>query len=114
MSHLSLAIDGPACDRIVVFIGKRRDRRSFGGLAAYFHELCPRWLHVSCFVPSAALQYRRTAIPTPRNTKSRERFAEDGFLQRGFGPRPTAVGGDHHFRDPSIARIRQTGYFIKP
>src|SRR5262245_37348842 len=114
MFHLPIPIDGPTGNRIVMFVGKCGDRRSFGGLATYSHELIPRWLHIPSFVPSAALQNRRTAIPTPRNTESRKRLAEYGFLQRGFGPSPTPVGRDHHFRDPSVARIRETGYFIKP
>src|SRR5262252_8563824 len=65
MLHLPLAVDRPARDAVVVLIGEGERIRRFLGLAALGDELGAQRLHVSAFVPRAALQDHRLAVPAP-------------------------------------------------
>src|SRR5438128_8316003 len=75
MLHLSVAFDRPTRDGIVVFVRKSGHGRNARGFAASSDELGPGRLRIPRLVPRPALQYRRTAVPPPRHTESREGFA---------------------------------------
>src|SRR3981189_2579341 len=69
MLDLPLAVDPPARNAVVVLVGEGERRRDRGlGLAPRRHELGTQRLHVAGFVPGAALQNRRLAVPSPRHT----------------------------------------------
>src|SRR5262252_9355724 len=65
MFHLPLAVDRPAREAVVVLVGEGERIRRFLGLAALGDELGAQRLHVSAFVPRAALQDHRLAVPAP-------------------------------------------------
>src|SRR5579871_2288973 len=80
MLNLTIGPDAPACDRIIVLIGESQDRRRFCQFAAHGDELRTGRLYVAGLVPGAALQGRRTAVPSPRHAKAGECLAQDRFL----------------------------------
>src|ERR1700722_1248706 len=55
MLDLAIACDAPACDRVVVLIGKRQHRRRLCQLTANGNEFGAGRLHVARFVPCPAL-----------------------------------------------------------
>src|SRR3954471_23853510 len=105
MAHASVRIDGPARDAVVVLAWEAERRRYARRLAALRDDLGARRLHVALVVPSAALQYRRAAIPLPRHAKARERLAHHRLLQRGLRPALAAVGRHHDLGDLAGAGI---------
>src|SRR5207302_9159492 len=70
MLDLSLAVDAPAGDAVVVLVGEReRTGHRLLGLAPHGDELGAGRLHAAGFVPGAALQHRRLAVPVPRHVE---------------------------------------------
>src|SRR2546429_676983 len=70
-----VAVDAPAGDAVVVLVGEaQRVGDWLVGLSPRRHELGPQRLHVAAFVPGAALQHDRLAIPAPRHAEARERL----------------------------------------
>src|SRR5258708_25778121 len=66
MFDLPIAADPPARDAVVVLVGEREKiRNRLLGLAPHGHELRASRLSGSGFAPSAALQNRGTALPSP-------------------------------------------------
>src|SRR5579863_6045254 len=86
MLDLAAAADTPACDRVVVLIGKTQHRRRLGQFAANRDKFSTGRLHIARLVPCAALQRRRSSIPAPRQTETRKGFAQDRLLKRGRRP----------------------------
>src|SRR5258705_4991087 len=70
MSDLAFAVDRPARDAVVMLGRERGHRRDGLGLTTLGNNLGARQVHVASFVPCAALQYGRPAIPGPRKPKS--------------------------------------------
>src|SRR5215469_758430 len=78
----SCAIDAPAGDAVVMLIGEpQRVRHRLAGLAARGDEVGTERLHLAGFIPGAALQDNRLAIPTPRHAEAGERLRQDRRLQ---------------------------------
>src|SRR5258706_259523 len=73
----------------------------------------PIWLSGAGFVPGAALQHYRAAVPAPGHAKARERLRQHRLLQLRRRPAPAAVGGHQHFRDAAVARIGDAGNLIQ-
>src|SRR6267143_6089282 len=96
MFHLPFAADPPAREAVVVLVRKAEHGRDIPGLAALGHELGAGRLHVAGFVPRAALQYGRPAVPAPGHAEPGESLGEHRRLQRGLSPALAAVGRDHH------------------
>src|SRR6266545_7702077 len=113
MFHLPFAVDAPAREAVVVLVRKAEHGRDIPGLAALGHELCAGRLHVAGFVPRAALQYRRSAVPAPGHAEPGKGLGEHRRLQRGFSPALAAVCGDYYLRYPSVARIRDARDFVE-
>src|SRR6266853_5642152 len=113
MFHLPFAVDRPTREAVVVLVRETEQRRNIPGLAALGDELRPGRLHVAGFVPRAALQYRRSAVPAPGHAKAGEGLGEHRRLQRGFSPALAAVCGDYYLRYPSVARIRDARDFVE-
>src|SRR2546422_2697147 len=82
MFHLPFAVDRPAREAVVVLVRESQHVRDLLGLAALGHELGAGRLHVPRFIPGAALQYRRTAVPPPGHAEPRESLGEHRRLQR--------------------------------
>src|SRR6266550_9522332 len=112
--HFSLRIDSPSRDAVVVLSRECGNGRGSFALAARGDELRARWLHVAGFVPGAALQSRRTAVPLPRQSEARKRFAQHRLLQRRLRPALAAVGRHHDFGNSTVARIGDARNLIEP
>src|SRR5450432_3118518 len=70
MLDLALGIDTPTGDGVEVMARKTADPRRLCGLAPPRHELFAGRLHVAALVPGAALQDRRSAVPSPRHAEA--------------------------------------------
>src|SRR6202048_5541557 len=105
MLDLALAVDAPACDRIVMLIGECRDFGHRLGLPAQRHELGAPWLAIACLVPGAALQDDRPTVPAPWHAEAGKRHGQSRLLQGGLGPTLAGIRGHHHFGNPARGRI---------
>src|SRR5207302_1474743 len=70
MAHLAHAVDAPARDGIEVMTGEIGPLARRFGFTAQSDEFSARRLHVARFIPGAALENRRGAIPVPRHAKA--------------------------------------------
>src|SRR4051812_15063477 len=82
---LSLCVDGPARDGVVMIVAAE---------AALSSELGARRLHHPGLVGGAALQDRRSAIPLPCRAEAHGCFWQVRILQGGRRPGLSAVGRD--------------------
>src|SRR6266481_2285711 len=82
MFHLPFAVDRPAREAVVVLVREGQEGRDLLGLAALGHELGAGRLHVSAFVPGAALQYGRAAVPAPGHAEPGKGLGERRRLKR--------------------------------
>src|SRR5438132_12715945 len=96
MFDLASAVDAPARERVVVLSGKCEDVRNSFGFAAPGDDLGARRLDVARFIPRAALQHGRTAVPAPGCAEPCERLWIARLLQRRFRPSPAAISVNHH------------------
>src|SRR5215510_7166319 len=96
MLHFPAALDRPSRDCVVVLARETGHRWSSCSFATNGHEFSACWLCVAGFVPRAALQYRRAAVPTPRHAEARESLGLHRFLQCCLCPTLAAIGGHHH------------------
>src|SRR5579862_1612935 len=94
MLDLAVTIDGPACDRVEMFVRESGDCGNLGRLPAYGDKFGASRLHITRFVPRAALQHGGSAVPSPGHPESSECFAEHRFLQFCRSPAASAVRGD--------------------
>src|SRR5262245_22487621 len=110
----SLAVDAPAGDAVVVLVGEGEGaRQRLLGLPARRDELGAQRLHVATFVPRAALQDHRLAVPAPRHAETGERLGIYRRLQRRLSPAFPAVGRDHDLGDAAVARIGDAGNLVE-
>src|SRR5687768_17298542 len=70
MLDLPAALDAPAGQAVVVLAGEAADIGKGLGLAALRHEVGAQGLRVAGFVPGAALQHDRPAVPAPRHAEA--------------------------------------------
>src|SRR5213594_2702782 len=113
MFHLPFGVNRPARETVVMLVREAEDPRDLLGFSALGDELRAGRLHVAGFVPRAALQYRRSAVPAPGHAEPGEGLGEHRRLQRGFSPALAAVCGDYYLRYPSVARIRDARDFVE-
>src|ERR1700740_1071668 len=72
IGHLAVCSDTPGPDRVVMVDVI---------LAAHRQQFSQRRLHVAGFVDRAALDYRRLAVPMPRQAEAGQRPPQHWFLQ---------------------------------
>src|SRR6266568_4908591 len=72
MLDLPFGVDRPARDGVEVLARKPQHRRRLRGLAARGDELPARRLRIAAFVPGAALQDCRAAVPAPGHAEPGE------------------------------------------
>src|SRR2546428_3109353 len=113
MLHLPFGVNRPAGETVVVLVREAEDPRDLLGFSALGDELRAGRLHVAGFVPGAALQYRRSAVPAPGHAEPGEGLGEHQRLQRGFSPALAAVCGDYYLRYPSVARVSDARDFVE-
>src|SRR5262245_18579194 len=91
MLDLPARVDAPAGEAVVMLVWEAERIGRLLGLAARGDELGAQRLHVARFVPSAALDHHRLAVPAPRHAEARERLWMHRPLPRGL--RPALAGG---------------------
>src|SRR5258708_27813896 len=94
MAHPTVGFDRPTGGTVVMLARESHRRGHARGLAAHRDDLLARRLRIAGFVPRAALQHCRTAVPLPRQAKARERLAHHRLLPRRLPPRLAPGGGD--------------------
>src|SRR5579871_2011265 len=112
MPDLSLGVDRPTGDGVVVLAGEREHRWRLGGLAALRYELFAGRLHVAGLVEGAALQDRGAAVPSPRHAEAGEGLGQPRLLEGCLGPALAAVGRHQDLGDPSSAGIGDPGNLV--
>src|SRR5688572_17368478 len=80
---------------------------------AHRDELLARGLHVTGLVDCPALKQGRGTIPSPWETKSGQRFRQDGFIEAG--PLPVAAAVRRHINrgDPAASRPGETRNLVE-
>src|SRR5262249_24175968 len=113
MLDLPFAVDTPGGDAVVVLVRERqRTGDRLFGLAAVGDELRAQRLTQAGFVPGAAHERDRLAVPTPRQGEARERLRVGRPLQRRLAPALAAVGRHHDPRDAAVALIGNAGDLV--
>src|SRR6266702_4389109 len=112
MFHLPVPVDRPAREAVVMLVREAQHVRDLLGLPAGGDELGAGRLYVAGFIPRAALQHGRTAVPAPGHAEPRESLAQHRSLERGLRPAPASVGGDHDLRNPAGAGIGDAGNLV--
>src|SRR5580704_18453523 len=113
MLDLPFAVDRPARDDVHVPHRERGHRNIDLGLATLGEHLRAGRLYVAGLIPGAALQHDRLAVPSPRQAESRQRLGEHRGVERRLRKAPAAVRRDHDLGDAPVARISETGNFVK-
>src|ERR1700730_13077239 len=97
MLDLPFVVDGPARNDVHVPHRKRRHGHVHLRSAAHGEHLVARRLPVAGFVPGAALQDDRLAVPAPGHPEAVYCLARYWFVERRFTPALAAIGRNHDF-----------------
>src|SRR5947209_14747803 len=109
-----IGVDAPARDAVVVLVGEaERVGQWLLGLSARGDEFGAQRLHVAAFVPGAALQHHRLAVPAPRHTEAREGLGLHRLLQRRLSPALSPIGRNHDLGDAAVPGIRDAGDLVE-
>src|SRR6476660_1416705 len=104
IEHVSVGLDLPGLDRIVVIDRVR---------ATLCSQLCDGRLHVAGLIDDAGCDQRRTAVPAPGHGELCECFRQHRLMQPRGLPVDAAVRGDIDTPDLAVAGPRQSPDFIE-
>src|SRR5436309_310312 len=104
IAGLSLLVDAPACDGVVVVDPTQ---------AALVSELRTRRLHHAGVISGATLQHGGTAVPLPRCAEAHGRLWQDRALQSCRRPASSAVSRHVDLPDAAVARPGKPGNLVE-